>query len=120
MKLFNTRFAKSLRFSDGALKSLLAYRWPGNVRQLINVVEQAAILTEGPVIEVSDLPSDMRRESRSSWAHHDSEIVPLHEVEKQYIEFVLEKMGGHRTKAAKALGISERNLYRKLKEFHED
>ena len=119
LDLFNSRFAKSLVFSEEALQHLAAYRWPGNVRQLINVIEQAAILSEGPVIEVSDLPPEMQRTTHSAWNPRGSEILPLREVEKQYIEFVLNKMAGHRTKAATALGISERNLYRKLKELEE-
>jgi DNA-binding NtrC family response regulator len=96
---------------------LCAYRWPGNVRQLINVVEQVVVLCERDVIEPSHLPPPFREGGAHPLRRFGSNVVPLVEVEKQYIEFAVKQMNGHRAKAARALHVSERSLYRKLREY---
>jgi DNA-binding NtrC family response regulator len=98
---------------------LQRYTWPGNVRELANVIERALILCDGGVIEPEHLPMGVRM-APPFGAEEDSAGLPtLDEVENRYIRRVLDECKGHRQKAARILGISERNLYRKLKELEE-
>ncbi len=116
-ELFNTRFGATKRFSVEAIDQLTQFRWPGNVRQLVHVVEQVIALTDREVIEPGDLPPAIRAAATPYLRRGSSDIVPLWEIERQYIEFVVARLEGHRAQAAAALGISERSLYRRLKEF---
>jgi DNA-binding NtrC family response regulator len=126
--LFSARFGVERRLSDEALDVLRAHPWPGNVRELLHVVEAAMVVCEGPVIRPDHLPASVRTGARgggrsrataqdSSTGTGEGEIVTLEEVERAHIERVLRAHNGHRGLAAKALGISERNLYRKLREW---
>jgi DNA-binding NtrC family response regulator len=108
---------RAARVSDDAMEVLRRYPWPGNVRELENVIERALILCDSGVIDPSDLPMGVRIAPAST-----PEVAPgarptLAEAERRYIKQVLHECSGHRRAAAKILGISERNLYRKLKEF---
>jgi DNA-binding NtrC family response regulator len=74
-------------------------------------------------ITPAHLPSFLRNHAGAGTPHpraHGTAIVPLKDVERQYIEFVVDHFGGHRANAASALGISERSLYRKLDEYKLD
>ena len=102
--------------SEEAMEILIAYDWPGNVRELENVIERAVILSEGAVIGARDLPPNLRALG-DPWMEGEGKWVPLKEVERRYIGRVLQEVGGHRGKAARILGVSERNLYRKLKRY---
>jgi DNA-binding NtrC family response regulator len=115
---FNRRFEQNRRLSPEAIELLAGYAWPGNVRQLINVIEQVVVLAEDDTITPAHLPPGLRAPAaRAPHRPQPSAIVPLREVERQYIEFVINEFGGHRANAARALGIGERSLYRKLIEF---
>jgi DNA-binding NtrC family response regulator len=115
---FNRRFSQKRQLSPEALDVLARYSWPGNVRQLINVIEQVVVLAEDDVVTPGHLPAFIRPHGAPAVHRMDaSEVVPLRDVERQYIEFVVHHFGGHRANAAKALGIGERSLYRKLSEF---
>ena len=103
--------------SSAVLDALHAYLWPGNVRELENAIERAVILAEGkPRIEVDDLPPEIRGEKPSPPSPPD-EIVPLAEVERRHILATLERLGGNRKATAKALGIGENTLWRRLKSY---
>jgi two-component system response regulator AtoC len=108
---------RSARVSPEALEVLRRYPWPGNVRELENVIERALILCDRGLIEPEHLPMGVRLEPTMRPADDDGHLVTLEEVERRYIRRVLEECGGHRQKAANILGISERNLYRKVKEL---
>jgi len=103
--------------SADAMTVLSRYPWPGNARELENVIERALILCDGGAIQPEHLPLGIRiapeRSPNGGPEHH----LTLAEAEKRYIRQVLEECSGHRLKAAQLLGISERNLYRKLKEM---
>jgi DNA-binding NtrC family response regulator len=103
--------------SPGALDVLVRYGWPGNVRELENVVERALILCDGGSIEPEHLPLGVRLEPAFGGNEDDGKLVSLDEVERRYIKRVLQECKGHRQRAAQILGISERNLYRKLKDI---
>jgi two-component system response regulator HydG len=116
-------------FSKSALKALTAYDWPGNIRQLRNTVERMIVVDLDGLLDVDDLPDDIpplnadRGDSSSvaataAGAGADALIGrPLEEVERYYIERALELTQGKRDEAADMLGIGERTLYRKIKEF---
>ncbi len=94
-----------------AMNALMSYPWPGNIRELQNVIERAIILSEGPAIMVHDLPANLLESPA------DPVLGTLKELEREAIARALSLYGGHRARAARMLGISERNLYRKIKEY---
>ncbi len=115
---FNRRFAQHKNLSPEAVAALARYSWPGNIRQLINVIEQVVVLADEDTLTPMHLPSTVRPHGVSgSPRTQESVIVPLKDVERQYIEFVIKQFDGHRAHAARALGIGERSLYRKLNEY---
>lgn len=102
--------------SAEALDALLAYPWPGNVRELEHAMERAVIIAEGkPKIEVTDLPPEIVR--RGAPPLLDGPVERLADVERRHILLALERCGGNRTKAAKALGIGANTLWRKLRAY---
>jgi DNA-binding NtrC family response regulator len=110
---------RSLQVTPGAMEVLRRYPWPGNVRELENVIERALILCDTGAIEPEHLPLGVRLEPSYHRDDEAGQLTTLEEVERRYIRRVLEACKGHRQKAAAILGISERNLYRKLKELEE-
>jgi two-component system response regulator AtoC len=100
-----------------AAELLRSYAWPGNVRELRNCIERAVALTRFEELTVADLPEAIRdyRRSRLVVDLDDPEALPpLAEVERRYIQRVLEAVQGHRTRAAEILGLDRKTLYRKL------
>jgi len=101
-----------------ALVSLVQYDWPGNVRELRNAVESMVVRAKGNILTRADLPPEV-------WApapgDHDSWQFlagrPWSEVERNHIRVSLALCGGNRQKAARSMGLSERTLYRKIKEY---
>lgn len=99
-------------FSEEAMAWLLQHRWPGNVREIENLVERAATLSRGPLIGLQDLRTDL-----TPLAPGKGGLRPtLSELEGQYIRRVLEETQGDKRAAAKILGVSVRTLQRKAKE----
>ncbi|WP_437956177.1 sigma-54 dependent transcriptional regulator [Sorangium sp. So ce119] len=106
--------------SPAAAERLLAYSWPGNVREIQNCVERAVALTRYQEITVDDLPAKIREHRPSHVivaADDPSELVPLEEVERRYILRVLEAAGGNKTLAARILGLDRKTLHRKLERW---
>lgn len=113
---FAEEFGKpTLRFSDNALQVLRNYHWPGNVRELENVVQRLVVMTDGNIIEVSDLPSLMRFSALRETGLNRT----LAEVEAEYIRNVLASVKGNKTKAAEILEIDRKTLREKLKKIQE-
>ncbi|MCB0274087.1 MAG: sigma-54-dependent Fis family transcriptional regulator [Calditrichaeota bacterium] len=113
---FLERFArvngKKVRgFSPGAIKAMLEYPWPGNIRELENAVERAIILAREPVIS-ADLFSNLKKNRASDLVGRS-----LKDVEKSVITQTLEMTGNHRTRAAEVLGVSRRWLQYRIKEY---
>jgi two-component system response regulator HydG len=107
-----------IAFTQPALKILLAYPWPGNVRELENVVERAVALAEGDQIGPDDLPVQLReRRSTDVLAAALARNLTLAELEREYINRVLQAEGGNKTRAAQRLGLDRKTLYRKLEEY---
>ena len=105
--------------SEAALAMLMDYAWPGNVRELENVIERAVTLSRGDKISPDDLPPAVQgaRGDRRVLDEAAEKTLPLHEIEKEYIKKILEKMGGNKYQAAHVLGIDRKTLYRKLGEI---
>ena len=118
--VLNERFGSSTKIGEAALQLLRQHNWPGNVRELLHVVEAALVLCEGPEVLPEHLPSSLRNVEPAPPAGdlaHDSPLPTLQEAELNHIRRAIEISKGHRGNAAKILGISERNLYRKLREY---
>jgi len=94
--------------------------WPGNVRELLHAVESAMVVCEGPEILPGHLPQAVRGAYAAAPAaipDRGERVPTLDEMERAHIRMALEMCHGHRGNAARTLGISERNLYRKLHEL---
>ncbi len=104
--------------TEKAMKLLLGYHWPGNIRELENYIERAVVLCKSDRLTEADLPSHLAlgELARHSTIAADS-ILPLAEMEKLMILKALEGFDGNRTKAAEALGITTRTLRNKLHEY---
>ncbi|MFC1718670.1 sigma-54-dependent transcriptional regulator [Candidatus Poribacteria bacterium] len=110
----NVGIGMSKSISSEAMEILVNYDWPGNVRELEHVIERAIILSESNVIPPEHLPLDIQ----TAYDFHpgpEGRFPSLKEIEDRYIARIIQHVRGHRGRAAKILGISERNLYRRLK-----
>jgi two-component system response regulator HydG len=109
-------------FAPEAAQLLLSYPFPGNVRELQNTIERALAMARFDHITPDDLPQRMRvaRAEKASVLDFGDELVPLSEVERRYIHYVLEAVQGHRKQAAKILGLDRKTLYRKLGQWKEE
>jgi DNA-binding NtrC family response regulator len=108
---------RKIRFSPEFVAALKAYSWPGNVRELHNVIERALILADGDLVTADDLPGTLRQEGSGMFQELIQQRPSLADLEKVYITRLLEEFRGHRARVAEVLGISERTLYRKLKDY---
>ncbi len=101
--------------SKEALELLTRYAYPGNVRELQNIVERAVVMARGPVVTRADLPAEVQK----AVAGPDADTLPaqVEELEKTAIAQALERAGGVQSRAAEMLGLTERNLRYKLKKY---
>jgi two-component system response regulator HydG len=125
--------------SSDLVQLLGEYEWPGNVRELENAIEHACAIADNNVLQITDLPHQVRGFSRQipvesekvesviadDQALHAAtdpqlgEILPMAEIERQAILGTLRQLGGDKLKTAKLLGIGKTTLYRKLREYEE-
>jgi DNA-binding NtrC family response regulator len=105
-------------YMRSAMAEMLAYSWPGNIRELRNVVELVCLLREGKVVRVSDLPEQLRREGTEGVRADGSEELtirldrPLEQIVDAVLEAALALEGGNRSRAAERLGVSLRTMQR--------
>ncbi|MEP2688495.1 sigma-54-dependent transcriptional regulator [Maribacter dokdonensis] len=99
-----------LRIAPEALQILERYNWPGNIRELENIIQRAVIMSDG-IIKVKDLPEALKYQIDFP----DNGLRPLYEMEKEYIQRVLVHTKGNKTKAAQILQIDRKTLREKLK-----
>jgi transcriptional regulator with PAS, ATPase and Fis domain len=110
------RSLKKIRgFSDEAMNLIVGYSFPGNVRELENIVERAVAIAKEHTIQAWDLPPDLSEMDVFSFAGPDSRIKTLREMQRDYIRWVLDRVGRNKTRAAAALGIDRASLWRHLK-----
>ena len=118
VETLNARFGVRRRLAAEARARLQAHDWPGNVRELLHVIEHAIVVCEGDEIRPEHLPAAIGRLTATASTSPDGGALPsLADLERAHVERVLRSVGGHRGNAARILGISERNLYRKIREY---
>ena len=122
LEKFNHKFDKSIKgVSRNVQKLFLKYDWPGNIRELENVLERAALVASRDFIDLADLPEYLQnyfplKSKKSPFAHH--ELASLDEMEKEYITYLLNKTNFNLRKTAQILSISRTTLYHKLKKYN--
>ncbi len=105
-------------FTEATMLRLVAYNWPGNVRQLFNTIQKMVVMSSSPTIDVQDVPDDIRMSDDDEHLHLGALAgVGIDRLEKEAIRQTLAMTGGNREQAAELLGMGERTLYRKLKEY---
>ena len=106
--------------TPAAVAKLVAYPWPGNVRELENCMERATALCRPGEVSDKDLPDKVREHRATAFgitANTDGDIVSVDALERAYVARALSLLGGNKTRAAQALGIDRRTLYRKLADW---
>jgi transcriptional regulator with PAS, ATPase and Fis domain len=113
------QFHKPLKKLSSSAKALfLDYPWPGNIRELKSVVESAAMVSDGQYITIADLPMNLQHYATGHREEIGTKAIKnIEEGEKNLIEDALRQTNGNKAKAAEALGISTRTLYRKIERF---
>lgn len=97
---------------------LMSYSWPGNVRQLRNVIDNMVVLSSGPQLMPESLPREIRPSAGDATSGMNNLVgISIEQAEKELIRNTLKMVAGNREQAAKILGIGERTLYRKIKEY---
>lgn len=122
---FLERFAASagkevLSLSGPVAAQLLAYSWPGNVRELSNCIERAVALAQYSELVLEDLPERVRAHKQVSWAVETDDparLESMEEIERRYIQRVLDAVKGSKAAAARILGFDRTTLYRKLERY---
>ena len=120
LDVFNKENGKDIGITETAMASLCAYAWPGNIRELRNCVERMVVLCRGKMIELENVPVDVREGVTPGIAKTvlAQPSCDLECNEKMLIERALNECKGNRTKAAEKLGISRRTLHRKLHTYN--
>jgi len=125
--VLNDRYGTRRRLGERAAEALERHGWPGNVRELQHAIEAAVVVCEGDEIQPRHLPRaaaggapttpNATLPSTAPPIPTEGPLPTLEQMEREHVERALRAANGHRAKAAKLLGISERNLYRKLREY---
>jgi DNA-binding NtrC family response regulator len=117
------RGGKTLRFAPDAMARLCEYPWPGNIRELRNLVERLHILHEGTEVRAADLPAEFGRphtpaaEPAPAPAAEEETLVPLVQVERRHVERVLHATGWNKARAARVLEVDIKTLNKKIRDF---
>lgn len=122
LKVYNEKFRKNIKgISQEAVRYLVNYSWPGNIRELENMIERLVVLTDKDVIEANDLPFEIFLEERCKIANFKEDGIALKQArdrfEREYILAVLEKTGWNQTETARLLGIHRNTLMMKLEQL---
>ena len=117
-QVFIARFAAKLKkaitgMDENVKERLLAYTWPGHVRELRNMMERACILCDGPLLDAASLPLELQGDQEQKLGA----VYDLEQVEREHIRRVLAHTGGNKTLAAELLGIGLTTLYAKVKRY---
>jgi DNA-binding NtrC family response regulator len=119
LRKYSVLMEKDVRdISEEALSTLMSYDFPGNVRELENIIERGIALSNGTSIELAHLPEDLKALNVKTFRRRDGGIPSLEEQESSYIQWVLKESGGNKTLAAQTLGIDRVSLWRKIKKYN--
>jgi PAS domain S-box-containing protein len=115
--IFNKRYSKNIqKMSSETMDILLAYHYPGNIRELENAIEHAFIFCKGPAIEPVHLPADLANLPRGVPCGNSLDgIDNFEDLERMFLRKIIEEAGGNKNKAARKLGIHKVTLFRKIK-----
>lgn len=113
---FINRSGRRISFSDEAMRLLIAYAFPGNVRELENIVERCVVLADGRVMNADSLPAHILKKQGGVITPPTLSTIAAH-AEKEHIISVIRSTGGNRTKAAEILGVSRKTLWEKMKTY---
>ena len=122
--LIDRLMVKGWEIENDARAVLLGYHWPGNIRQLANVLDRASVLADNNTITIDDLPSEIvdgpteTVEGFLPLKHLVHDTSRLDEIEKAHVVEILDRENGNKAKAARALGIHRRKLYRLLERYN--
>jgi DNA-binding NtrC family response regulator len=118
LKKYNILMKKNVTgISADVLNLLMSYDFPGNVRELENIIERGIALSNNNMIETAHLPEDLKELSIKTFRKKEGRIPSLEEQEISYIQWVLKEVGGNKTIAAQILDIDRVSLWRKLKRY---
>ncbi len=118
LKKFSAMMKKNVtEISADVISILMNYDFPGNVRELENIIERGVALANGNIIEMAHLPEDLKELSIRTFRKKEGKIPSLDEQEEAYIKWVLKEAGENKTVAAQILGIDRVSLWRKLKRY---
>ncbi len=118
LKKYSTLMGKEVtEISEDVINMLSAYTFPGNIRELENIIERAVALCKGDTLQIAHLPEDLRGFSIKTFRTSEGRMPSLEEQEKNYILWVLNETGGNKSEAARILGIDRVSLWRKLKRY---
>ncbi|MFN3480149.1 MAG: sigma-54-dependent transcriptional regulator [Thermodesulfovibrionales bacterium] len=125
IKEFSLRENKIITVPEDVMNILNNYHWPGNIRQLKNVIERAVVICRGDRITMHDLPDELKRnivvnrvDTKQISPPFDSVLIPLRDLELEAVKEALKLCNGNKSKAAKMLGISRKALYKRLSVSH--
>jgi DNA-binding NtrC family response regulator len=119
LKLFAAQYHKPISGLTRRAQTVLArYPWPGNIRELQNVIEHACMMTESDVIDVRDLPERVQNQAAAGNADFEA-LMSIDQLERRHAQRVLDHVGGNKVRAAEILGISRTHLYQLLKDSTE-
>jgi len=103
--------------SPEVIAILQGYDFPGNVRELENIIERGVALSNSDAIEIANLPEDLKVISIKTFRKKEGRIPSLEDQELAYIKWVLKEVSGNKTLASQVLGIDRVSLWRKLKKY---
>ncbi len=116
LTLFAEKNNKDIKgLTPQAMDGLLKYEWPGNIRELMNVIERAVVLSRAEYLDEDDVSLIIRREPAAQQINHGN--MPLEDVERNTVLETLEAAEGNKSEAARRLGITRRTLHKKLKKY---
>ena len=124
-KYFVEKFAKQYNkpikgITRRAQLRMAEYGWPGNIRELENVIGNAAMMTQGNTIDIGDLPEPLRGEAHAEAVTTDESMLSLNELQNRHVVRVLERVGGNKARAAEILGVSRTTIYEILSKLEEN
>jgi DNA-binding NtrC family response regulator len=116
LKTFAVQYNKQVSGITRRAQTVLSrYPWPGNIRELQNVIEHACMMTESDVIDVRDLPERVQNQTAAADADYEV-LMSIDQLERRHAQRVLDHVGGNKVRAAEILGISRTHLYQLLKD----